>query len=55
MRKESKNSPLQRKTTLKWRSDGELSEIDMARVLSNINNSSLTSCDLRTANEEMDE
>ena len=27
-----KNSP-QRKTTLKWNSDGELSEIDMLRIL----------------------
>jgi len=32
-----KNSP-QRKTTLKWNSDGELSEIDMLRILEKISN-----------------
>ena len=39
-----KNSP-QRKTTLKWRSDGELSEIDMARIISKLEDSELVSCD----------
>ncbi len=38
-------APLQRKTTLKWRANGELSEIDMARILSRLNNSDLTTCD----------
>ena len=42
-----KNSP-QRKTTLKWNSNGELSEIDMLRILekisANINQCELT-CD----------
>ena len=28
----------QRKTTLKWNSDGELSEIDMLRILEKISN-----------------
>ena len=37
--------PLQRKTTLKWRDDGELSAIDMARVIDRLNNSELISCD----------
>ena len=41
----SEKNPLQRKTTLKWRPNGELSEIDMARILSRLNNYDLTSCD----------
>ena len=38
--------PLQRKTTLKWSSDGELSAVDMARILDRISNPELTQCDL---------
>ncbi len=37
----------QRKTTLKWNADGELSAIDMARVLSRLANTELTQCDLK--------
>tara|TARA_Y100001968_G_scaffold309654_1_gene329692 strand:- start:278 stop:472 length:195 start_codon:yes stop_codon:yes gene_type:complete len=40
------NVPPQRKTTLKWGPNGELSEIDMARILSRLNNSVLTSCEI---------
>ena len=40
-----KNSP-QRKTTLKWNSNGELSEIDMLRILEKITNNDLNSCEL---------
>ena len=41
------NSPsAQRKTTLKWSSNGELSAIDMARILDKISNRELTECDL---------
>ncbi|WP_320676221.1 hypothetical protein [Prochlorococcus sp. MIT 1300] len=36
----------QRKTTLKWNADGELSQIDMARILDRLANPQLTSCDL---------
>ncbi len=36
----------QRKTTLKWKSNGELSEIDMLRILENISTSQLNQCDL---------
>ena len=36
----------QRKTTLKWNSDGELSAVDMARVLDRLTNPELTECDL---------
>ena len=40
-----KNSP-QRKTTLKWHSNGELSEIDMLRILEKISSSDLDQCEL---------
>tara|TARA_B100000965_G_scaffold388304_1_gene392716 strand:+ start:442 stop:654 length:213 start_codon:yes stop_codon:yes gene_type:complete len=36
--------PIQRKTTLKWSSDGELSSIDMARILQLLANEELTQC-----------
>ena len=35
---------IQRKTTLKWSSDGELSSIDMARILDLLANKELTQC-----------
>ena len=38
------NKPIQRKTTLKWSSDGELSSIDMARILQLLANKQLTQC-----------
>ena len=37
---------LQRKTTLKWSRDGELSAVDMARILDRLGNAQLTECDL---------
>ena len=37
---------IQRKTTLKWSSDGELSSIDMARILELLANQELTQCAL---------
>ena len=40
-----KNLP-QRKTTLKWNSNGELSEIDMLRILEKISTTELNKCDL---------
>ena len=42
----SNQIPLQRKTTLKWSTDGELSAIDMARILNQLTNAELTECDL---------
>ena len=36
--------PIQRKTTLKWSSNGELSSIDMARILELLANQELTQC-----------
>ena len=38
--------PFQRKTTLKWNSDGSLSSIDMARILSRLDKTNLTECEL---------
>ncbi len=40
-----KYSP-QRKTTLKWNSNGELSEIDMLRILEKISAAELNQCEL---------
>ncbi len=38
------NKPIQRKTTLKWSPDGELSSVDMARILDVLANKELTQC-----------
>ncbi len=43
---EANKSLAQRKTTLKWNSDGELSALDMARILDRLANPQLTTCDL---------
>ena len=40
------NYSRQRKTTLKWNSNGELSEIDMLRILNSISTSELSQCEL---------
>ena len=40
-----KYSP-QRKTTLKWNRNGELSEVDMLRILDKISTSELNKCEL---------
>ena len=40
-----KYSP-QRKTTLKWNSDGDLSEIDMLRILERLSSAELNKCEL---------
>ena len=42
---DKKNTP-QRKTTLKWTANGELSEIDMLRILEKISSSDLSQCEL---------
>ncbi len=38
--------PAQRKTTLKWNCDGELSAVDMARILDRLSKPELTECNL---------
>jgi len=48
----SKKIPQQRKTTLKWGTNGELSEIDMVRILDRLNNQDLTECEISLDTEE---
>ena len=47
----NKNFP-QRKTTLKWKTNGDLSEIDMLRILERISLSNLSECELTCDLEE---
>ena len=42
--KKSTNSP-QRKTTLKWNINGELSSIDMARIINSLSVKELSECE----------
>tara|TARA_Y100001968_G_scaffold298007_1_gene307559 strand:+ start:16140 stop:16292 length:153 start_codon:yes stop_codon:yes gene_type:complete len=42
----NKKEPLQRKTTLKWNATGELSAIDMARILDRLSDKELTECNI---------
>ena len=44
--KKNEKIPFKRKTTLKWNSDGSLSSIDMARILSRLEQTNLTECEL---------
>ena len=46
-----KNSP-QRKTTLKWNSNGDLSEIDMLRILDNLSSKDLSQCELKCNSDQ---
>ena len=45
MNNKSTNMP-QRKTTLKWDINGELSSIDMARIINALSERELTECEL---------
>ena len=40
--------PAQRKTTLKWDENGELTSIDMARIIDRLTKPELNRCDLDT-------
>ncbi len=42
----NKKHSSQRKTTLKWNHNGELSEVDMLRILESISNNELNQCEL---------
>ena len=44
--------PQQRKTTLKWGRNGELSSIDMVRILDRLNDQDLTECEISLETEE---
>ena len=39
-------NPTQRKTTLKWDLNGELSSIDMARIINALSDTELKECEL---------
>ena len=47
-----KNAP-QRKTTLKWNSNGELSEIDMLRILDKLSYIELNQCELTCDSDQV--
>ena len=42
----AKKIPHQRKTTLKWGTNGELSALDMVRILDRLNDQDLTECEI---------
>ena len=44
--------PQQRKTTLKWGTNGELSSIDMVRILDRLNDQYLTECEIPLGSEK---
>ncbi len=44
--------PQQRKTTLKWGTNGELSSIDMVRILDRLNDQDLTECQIPLETEK---
>ncbi len=44
--------PQQRKTTLKWGTNGELSSIDMVRILERLNDQDLTECEIPLKTEK---
>jgi len=48
----SKKIPQQRKTTLKWGANGELSELDMVRILDRLNDQDLTECEIPLKTEK---
>jgi len=49
----TKKRSQQRKTTLKWNSNGELSEIDMLRVLDKISSNDLNQCELTCDSDQI--
>ena len=44
--KNNSKRPAQRKTTLKWNTNGELSSIDMARIINDLSKNELKECEL---------
>ncbi len=44
--KKSTKIPQQRKTTLKWGTNGDLSALDMVRILDRLNDQDLTECEI---------
>jgi len=48
-------NPAQRKTTLKWNANGELSSIDMARIINVLSDTELKECELTCNRVSKDE
>tara|TARA_B100001113_G_scaffold11632_1_gene9094 strand:- start:107 stop:295 length:189 start_codon:yes stop_codon:yes gene_type:complete len=48
----SKKIPQQRKTTLKWGTNGELSALDMVRILDRLDDQDLTECEISLETQE---
>ena len=48
----AKKIPQQRKTTLKWGTNGELSALDMVRILDRLNDQDLTECEIPLETEK---
>ena len=48
----SRKIPQQRKTTLKWGTNGELSALDMVRILDRLNDQDLTECEIPLEKEK---
>ena len=44
--KNKSTNPAQRKTTLKWNNNGELSSIDMARIINALSDKELKECEI---------
>ena len=53
MIKVNKKHSQQRKTTLKWNSNGELSEVDMLRILEKISSNELKQCELTCDSDQI--
>ncbi len=49
----NKQNTTQRKTTLKWNSNGELSEIDMLRILDKLSSDDLNQCELTCDSDQI--
>jgi len=49
----NKKNSAQRKTTLKWNANGELSEIDMLRILDKISSNKLNQCELTCDSDQV--
>ena len=43
----------QRKTTLKWNANGELTEIDMLRILEKLSSNDLNQCELTCDSDQV--
>ena len=49
----NKKNSQQRKTTLKWESNGELSGIDMLRILDKLSSNELNQCELTCDSDQV--